>query len=177
MRASSLGGEKYIQELVTTAHPHRCQEVFCMPLETFLGMGKWLAQYILLKESCKYFSVKQKLAMFYILWEKEHLIERFKKNSDILVTPFLTYSMKSSAFCYIYVNLSIKDNALHPQIVEDRKYFPYFQDCLDVLDSIHIPAHVPVIDGAVYQNKKGILLQNVLGICTIDIQFCPDETD
>lgn len=118
--------------------------------------------------------------MFYILWEKEHLIERFKKNSDILVTPSLTYSMKSSAFCYMYVNLSIKDNALHPQILQDRKYFPYFQDCLDVLDSTHIPAHVPAIDGSIYQNKKEFYYKTSQEYIQQRYSFpicLPDETD
>lgn len=70
------------------------------------------------------------------------------------------------------VNLPTKDHALHQRIAEDKKYFPYFQDCLGVLDGTHIPAHIPSINGAAYRNRKGVLSQNVLRVCTMDLQFC-----
>lgn len=55
---------------------------------------------------------------------------------------------------------------------KDSKYFPFFQDCLGTLDGTHIPAHVPFINGAAYQNRKGVLSQNVLEVCKMDLQFC-----
>lgn len=70
------------------------------------------------------------------------------------------------------VNLPTKDDALHPRIADDTKYFPYFQHCLGALDGTHIPAHVPAAEGAAYRNRKGVLSQNVLGVCTMDMQFC-----
>lgn len=54
---------------------------------------------------------------------------------------------------YLYakiVNLPTKDNVLHPQIIDNIKYFPYFLDCLSVLDSTYIPAHVLAINSAAY---------------------------
>lgn len=70
------------------------------------------------------------------------------------------------------VNLPTKNHALYQRIAEDKKYFPYFQDCLGVLDDTHIPTHILSINGAAYQNRKDILLQNVLRVCTMDLQFC-----
>lgn len=35
-RASSLGREAYVREIITSAHPRRCLEVFRMDLSTFL---------------------------------------------------------------------------------------------------------------------------------------------
>ncbi len=57
-RTSSLRGEEYIQELITTTHPRYCQKVFCMSLETFLALRDWLTKYTLLKKSCKYLLVQ-----------------------------------------------------------------------------------------------------------------------
>lgn len=69
------------------------------------------------------------------------------------------------------INLPTKDDAIHPRIAEDSKYFPYFQDCLGELDGTHIPTHVSSINGAAYRNRKDVLSQNVLGVCTMDLQF------
>lgn len=59
------------------------------------------------------------------------------------------------------VNLSTKDDVLHPRIANNTKYFPYFQDCLGALDNTYIPAHVPVVNSAAYQNWKRTLSQTV----------------
>lgn len=50
------------------------------------------------------------------------------------------------------VNLSTKDDVLYPQIVDNTKYFPYFQNCLSLLDGIYIAAYILAINGAAYQN-------------------------
>lgn len=45
------------------------------------------------------------------------------------------------------------------------------QDCIGVIDGMHIPAHVPAKDQSRFRNRKGILSQNVLAACTFDLQF------
>ena len=173
---SSLGGKDYIQELITTAHPRRCQKVFRMPLETFLVLRNWLTEYTPLKESCKHFSVQQKLTMFLYIAGKgafNHTVqEKFQHSGD---TVSHVFHEVLSSLLYLHaetVNLPTKDDVLHPRIADDTKYFPYFQDCLSALDGTHISAHVLAADGAAYRNRKGVLSQNALGVCTMDIQFC-----
>lgn len=91
-RTSSLGGEEYIQELITTAYPRRCQEIFRMPLETFLALEKWLTEHTSLKESRKHFSVRQKIAMFlYIVGEgasNRAVQEKFQHSGDTVSHVF-----------------------------------------------------------------------------------------
>ena len=48
---------------------------------------------------------------------------------------------------------------------------PLAQDCIGVIDGMHIPAHVPAKDQSRFRNRKGILSQNVLAACTFDLQF------
>lgn len=48
------------------------------------------------------------------------------------------------------INLSIKNDALYPQIINNIKYFSYFQSYLGVLDDIHILAHIPAAENAAY---------------------------
>ncbi|KAJ8555789.1 hypothetical protein K7X08_013285 [Anisodus acutangulus] len=57
------------------------------------------------------------------------------------------------------------------QILESNRFYPYFEDCIGVIDGMRIPAHVPAKDQSRFRNKKGILTQNVLAACTFDLQF------
>ncbi len=174
-RTSSLGGEEYIQELITTAHPRRCQEVFRMPLEKFLALEKRLTEHTSLKASRKHFSVRQKIDMFlYIVGEgapNRAVQEKFQYSEGTFSHVFHEVLSFLLHLHVEIVNLPTKNDAIHPRIAEDSKYFPYFQDCLGELDGTNIPAHVPSINGAAYRNRKGVLSQNVLGVCTMDLQF------
>lgn len=40
-----------------------------------------------------------------------------------------------------------------------------------MIDGMRIPAHVPAKDQSRFRNRKGILTQNVLAACTLDLQF------
>jgi hypothetical protein len=59
------------------------------------------------------------------------------------------------------------------QIIGEDKCWPYFADCIGVLDGSHIPMHV--VGGyavqALWQNRKGFLSQNILAIVDFDINF------
>ncbi|KAL5566317.1 hypothetical protein UlMin_029481 [Ulmus minor] len=58
-----------------------------------------------------------------------------------------------------------------PEILENRRFYPYFQDCIGVIDGMHIPAHVPAKDQSRFRNRKGVFSQNVLAACTFDLKF------
>jgi len=60
---------------------------------------------------------------------------------------------------------------LDPRIADDEKYFPYFQDCIGALDGTHVDAFIQSEAQPPYRNRKGDLTQNVLGVCTFDLQF------
>ncbi|KAM7513853.1 hypothetical protein LguiA_003436 [Lonicera macranthoides] len=58
-----------------------------------------------------------------------------------------------------------------PEILASNRFYPYFKDCIGVIDGMHIPAHVPAKDQSRFRNKRGDLSQNVLAACTFDLQF------
>jgi hypothetical protein len=47
------------------------------------------------------------------------------------------------------------------RILDDIKYFPYFDNCLGVLDGTHIPIHVPSEEQPRHRNRKGTLSEYV----------------
>jgi hypothetical protein len=68
------------------------------------------------------------------------------------------------------VNLPPPDH-LADKISGNSKFFPYFKDCIGALDGTHIPVFVRALSAPAYRNRKGGLTQNVLGVCTFDLQF------
>ena len=43
---------------------------------------------------------------------------------------------------------------------------------MGALDGTHIPVFIPTLSQPVYTNRKGTFSQNVLGVCTFNLQFC-----
>lgn len=76
--------------------------------------------------------------------------EKFQYSGHTVSSVFHKVSISLFHLYVETVNLSTKDNILHPQIAEDTKYFSYFQDYLDALDGIYIPAHISATNGATY---------------------------
>lgn len=56
-------------------------------------------------------------------------------------------------------------------ILQNRKYSPYFDNCIGALDGIHIAMHVTVEKRKPNRNRKGYLSQNVLAVCDFDMKF------
>lgn len=61
---SPLGGEAYVKEIITSAHPLRCLETFRINLSTFFELSSWLKNNTNLRQSQNHFFVYQKLAIF-----------------------------------------------------------------------------------------------------------------
>lgn len=70
-----------------------------------------------------------------------------------------------------FITLPSIDTPLASRILDDIKYFPYFDNCLGALDGTHIPIHVPLKEQPRYRNQKGTLSQNVLAVCNFDMSF------
>ncbi|XP_020270011.1 uncharacterized protein LOC109845200 [Asparagus officinalis] len=56
-------------------------------------------------------------------------------------------------------------NEILPEIVNNPNYFPYFKDCIGMIDGTHIDAMLPSNLVARFRGRKGVT-QNVLAACT-----------
>jgi len=63
------------------------------------------------------------------------------------------------------------DDPISAHIQNNRRYYPYFVNCVGALDGSHIPAFVSSDDQRRFRNRKGILSQNVLGVVSWDMVF------
>jgi hypothetical protein len=63
------------------------------------------------------------------------------------------------------------NSGIPPIISNNRNFSPYFNHCLGALDGTHIVANPSAQDRSRYRNCKGFLSQNVLAVCSFDMQF------
>jgi hypothetical protein len=63
-------------------------------------------------------------------------------------------------------------NSPVPHCIKDSKFFYlYFKDCLGTINGTHIPAYIPADLCIRYQDRKNQVLQNVLAVCSLDMEF------
>lgn len=74
-------------------------------------------------------------------------------------------------FSLEYIDLPSPEQPLAPRISSDSKYYPYFEDCLGALEGTHIAATVPVEKHRTFRDRKGNISQNVLAVCSFDMEF------
>ncbi|GJY54052.1 putative nuclease HARBI1 [Tanacetum coccineum] len=57
------------------------------------------------------------------------------------------------------------------QIINDKRYMPYFKDCIGCIDGTHIGACIPEAEQIPYIGRKGIPTFNVMAVCDFDLCF------
>ena len=75
--------------------------------------------------------------------------------------PFYTY----------HVKIPTVDDPVPPEIQQNPKFWPYFNDALGAIDGSHIKFAAPASLHDIYQNHKGCISQNCLFACSFGLQF------
>lgn len=168
-RISTISGEKYVESLIQQNHPRRIQEVFRMPLYTFLQLQIWIQDNTNLRSS-KRISVPKKLAIFVETVGRgasnRAVQERFQHSGDTVSRCFHQVLDALVEMHAHNVKIRGEDYQTDARIMDDSKYAAYLGDCLGALDGTHIDAHIP------YRNRKGTLSQNILAVVTFDLRYC-----
>jgi hypothetical protein len=113
--------------------------------------------------------------------------ERFSRSGDTIsqylnTLSFYLYKANThscfhavlDALLVLYPRFTSLLNAGTPlatRILDNPKYYPYFDNCLGALDGTHVSMHVPLEEQSQYRNRKGTLSQNMLAVCNFDMQF------
>src|SRR6266850_8374370 len=80
-------------------------------------------------------------------------------------------ALTSENIYHALVNFPTDDFPIPQHILSSNTFTPYFDGCIGALDGTHLPVHVPKAGCAAFHNRKGVLLQNILAVCTMDMQF------
>ncbi|XP_031107210.1 uncharacterized protein LOC116011916 isoform X2 [Ipomoea triloba] len=149
-----------------------CRDMLRMDKHVFQKLCDVLRQRGLLRDTSGV-SIEEQLAIFLSIVghsERNRVIqERFQHSGETISRHFnnVLKAIKSLAREF----LQPPPLTTPPEILKSNRLYPYFKDCIGVIDGLHIPAHVPAKDQARFRNKKGYLSQNVLAACTFDLQF------
>ena len=58
-----------------------------------------------------------------------------------------------------------------PRIMHDRRYFPYFQDCMGAIDGTHVRVRVGGNKKITYWNHHNYTSMNILAVCDFKMRF------
>ena len=178
-RLSSIihGGDR-IHEMLYINHPDRVLHALRMTKPTFLKLKEFCEEHTALRNGRlpgKGVSIEEKLAMFlYIVSNgvsNRATQEHFQRSGHTVSRCFHQVLDALLILHKQVVKLPGATQPLDPRIADDEKYFPYFQDCIGALDGTHVDAFIQSEAQPPYRNRKGDLTQNVLGVCTFDLQF------
>jgi hypothetical protein len=113
--------------------------------------------------------------------------ERFSQSSDTIsqylnTLSFSLYKANINSCFYevldallvLYLHFTSLLNANTPlatQILNNPKYYPYFNNYLGALGGMHVLIHAPLEEQLQYCNQKGTLSQKVLAVYDFNMQF------
>ncbi|KAK4840180.1 hypothetical protein QYF36_001770 [Acer negundo] len=170
-RGMSLSGNGFMTQ-VLEGHDDVCREMFRMDKHIFHKLCDILRQRGMLRDTSGVM-IEEQLAIFLNIVghnERNRVIQERFQHSGETISRYFNNVLKAIK--------SLSREFLQPppfstpaEILNSKRFDPYFKDCIGVIDGMHIPAHVPAKDQSQFRNKKGLLSQNVLAACTFDLQF------
>ncbi|KAF2283133.1 hypothetical protein GH714_043463 [Hevea brasiliensis] len=169
--SSSPSGSGFMTE-VLEGHDDLCREMFRMDKRVFHKLCNNLRQRGMLRDTAGVM-IEEQLAIFLNIIghnERNRVIqERFQHSGETISRHFnnVLKAIKSLSREF----LQPPPITTPTEILCNSRFYPYFKDCIGVIDGMHIPAHVPAKDQSRFRNRKGVLSQNVLAACTFDLQF------
>ncbi|XP_060667620.1 protein ALP1-like [Ziziphus jujuba] len=140
--------------------------------EEFQDFMMFLDQHEYLKDT-KEVRVEEALAMFLIIIGHNVgirlIADRFQHSLETVDRHF---TLTLRAICRLGKELICHTNSPLPShIVNNPKYFPWFEKCIGTIDGTHISAHVPVEKQVSYRGRKSIVTQNVLCACNFNMML------
>ncbi|KAH7846085.1 hypothetical protein Vadar_009552 [Vaccinium darrowii] len=96
--------------------------------------------------------------------------DRFQRSTSTISAHF---KLMRRAICNLAPHI-IRPPDLHvtpPEILNDDRHFPWFQDCVGAIDETQIEAWVPRNRQVASRGRKPTITQNVMAVCSFDMKF------
>ncbi|PIA58824.1 hypothetical protein AQUCO_00500634v1 [Aquilegia coerulea] len=143
-RTSILRGKEYILE-VLEGNPTRCFESFRMKPHVFRNLCDRLKMIKVLQDQ-KDVSVEEGLAMGLAILGHGHkqriVAERFQ-HSTATVHKWFKWTIRALAALGTNLIRPVNRGQVQPEIQSNRKWYPYFENCIGALDGTHVAAWSP----------------------------------
>lgn len=164
-------GAKFVDE-VLNGQNERCLENFRMDKHVFYKLCDILQAKGLLRHTNR-IKIEEQLAIFMFIvghnLRTRAVQELFRYSGETISRHFNNVLTAIMAISLDFFQPPGSD--VPPEIMEDPRFYPYFQDCVGAVDGIHIPVMVGVDEQGPFRNKNGMLSQNVLAAFSFDLKF------
>ncbi|KAL6502688.1 hypothetical protein OROHE_024341 [Orobanche hederae] len=171
-RSLSPKGSGFMNEVLHLGNDDRCREMLRMDKHVFHKLSGTLRQKGMLRDTAGVM-IEEQLAIFLNIVghnERNRVIqERFQHSGETISRHFNNVLKAIKSLSHEF--LQPPPLTTPSEILTNNRFYPYFEDCIGVIDSLHIPAHVPAKDQSRFRNRRGVLSQNVLVACTFDLHF------
>ncbi|GFP83644.1 putative nuclease harbi1 [Phtheirospermum japonicum] len=172
-RSLSPKGSGFLNELIH-GNDDLFREMLRMDKHVFHKLSDTLRQRGMLRDTAGVM-IEEQLAIFLNIVghnERNRVIqERFQHSGETISRHFNNVLRAIKSFSREFLQPSNPPIGTPLEIVKSNRFYPYFEDCIGVIDGMHIPAHVPAKDQSRFRNRKGVLSQNVLVACNFDLEF------
>ncbi|XP_047147356.1 putative nuclease HARBI1 [Vigna umbellata] len=154
-------------------HTNRCRDIIRMGPEAFINLCERLRTTGLVKDAIRSI-VEEQVAQFL------HIIGHNVKNRSVAFFFYRSGATVSKHFHNVLdAILSLESEFLtqpsrdevHPYVLNNNRFYPYFKDCLGAIDGTHVRVRVPRTDAPRFRGRKDWPTQNVFAACDFDMKF------
>ncbi|XP_026386320.1 uncharacterized protein LOC113281723 [Papaver somniferum] len=165
-------GRKFVEEVLSGHDNTNFCENFRMTKEHFSNLCVILQTKGLLRHTNR-IKVEEKLAiLLYTIGHNQRIRtvqKRFSYSGETISRHFNNVLNAIMSLSSDYFDT--QDPECPQEIVEDTRFYPYFKNCVGVVDGMHIPVMVGVDEQGPFRNRHGVLSQNVMAACSFGSQF------
>ena len=171
-RDSMLTGATWVREKMR-GNSDAFEESFRMPREIFHVL---LANLVNMGElsNSHHIDANEQLCMFlYFAGHRAsstNIQERFQHSGETVSRYLHLVARALRRLSRQYIRLPASNSPVHPVILSNPKFSPFFDQCRMAVDGTHIPVWVPSEYAAPFHGRKGVTM-NVMASCDFDICF------
>ncbi|XP_052726714.1 protein ALP1-like [Vigna angularis] len=154
-------------------HTNRCRDIIRMGPEAFINLCERVRSSGLVKDAIRS-TVEEQVAEFL------HIIGHNVKNRSVAFFFHRSGSTVSKHFHNVLdAILTLESefliqpsgNEVHPHVLNNNRFYPYFKDCLGAIDGTHVRVRVPTSEAPRFRGRKDWPTQNVFAACDFDMKF------
>ena len=170
---SILTGELYYNELISTLNEARFLNAARMDKPTFFRLLSYLKTTGMLKDSLSICAGQKVMIFIHALvgHSNRESAERWQHSGSSISTVIHEVVEAMYECTDIFF---IRPSPLDPvpaEIINNYRFYPYFEQCIGAIDGTHIPAVIPLNLQGPFRNRKGFISQNVLAAVNFDLTF------
>lgn len=167
-------GPKFVYELIH-GHEQQCYDIIRMYPPVYIRLCEKLKEDYQLKETDNV-SIQESVAIFLNICAQNgtqrYVGKIFGRSQETISRKFHEVLDALERMSVHLLRPGPNElTQLHPRLVSDNRYGPYFKGFIGAIDGTHVPVTVAGKESEKYWNRKSDTSMNVLAICNIDMLF------